>query len=143
VNRLMNKFIAAPLPKDDVIVRIAGLVVMALFFVAARFYNPFESELLGCQFKNLTGYDCPTCGLSRSIFLLMNFQIGSSINYHPLGVVVVVALFFFLLKFTAELILKKEITIPWGKNTMKIFIVTMTSLAAVNWFVKLCIELSR
>jgi hypothetical protein len=139
----MKTFIAAPLSKDKALVRIAGLVIIALFFVAARFYNPFELELLGCQFKNLTGLDCPTCGLSRSIFLLMNVQIWSSIKYHPLGVVVVVALFVFLLKFTAELILKREITILWKKNAMKILVFTLTSLVAANWFVKLLIELSR
>jgi hypothetical protein len=112
-------FSAEPLTKDKAILRIAGLAIGVCFLAAARFYNPFEADLFVCQFKALTGVDCPTCGMSRSIHLLMHFQLSDALAYHPLSVVIVAALIVLLLKFTTELVVKKEITIRWEKLNHK------------------------
>jgi hypothetical protein len=136
-----RRYCAAPLSKDQVIVRIAILVMITSLIVAARFYNPFESELIGCQFKNLTGFDCPTCGVSRSMYSVMNFQIWNSIAYNPLGVMAVVGLLFSLLKMSIELLLKREISFHWKKNTLKIVLFTLTSVIAINWMIKLAAQL--
>jgi hypothetical protein len=106
-----------PLSKDKVILRVAGVAIITLFFIAARLYNPFESQLIVCQFKQLTGHDCPTCGLARSTFSLMHLHLGDSIKFNPLGVVLVGGLLVLLLKFLIELLLQREIEIPGQKIT--------------------------
>ena len=137
MDNVKEKFLVAPLSKDKAIVRIAGLTLITLFFTAARIYNPFESQTVVCQFKHLTGYDCPTCGLSRSIFSLMNFHPGDSIMYNPLGLVIGVGLFVLLLTFTIEVVLMRELRLIRKKHTVKIALITVTSLGTIHWIVKL------
>ena len=38
-----------------------------------------------CTFRNLTGWDCPGCGMTRSFISLAHGQWYESLNYHPLG----------------------------------------------------------
>jgi hypothetical protein len=139
MNERMKKYLAAPLSKDKVIMRAVGLVSIILFFAAARLYDPFHMQLVECQFKHLTGYDCPTCGLTRSVSSLMNFHIAASIAYHPLGIVLAAGLFILLLKWATELLFMTELAPPRGTAHLKMFIVIATSLLfAASWIVKLC-----
>lgn len=71
--------------------REAGL--LALVFVGAWFANPnrplpFEV----CAFKYLTGFDCPTCGLTRALCHAVHFDLAQSVSYHPAGPLVAIAL---------------------------------------------------
>jgi uncharacterized protein DUF2752 len=43
-----------------------------------------------CTFRNLTGYDCPGCGLTRSVIALLHGDVGGSLRAHPLGAIVFV-----------------------------------------------------
>jgi hypothetical protein len=38
-----------------------------------------------CTFKNLTGYPCPGCGLTRSFVCLGHGHFQEAMRYHPLG----------------------------------------------------------
>jgi hypothetical protein len=43
-----------------------------------------------CPFKVATGLPCPGCGLTRSSVALLHGDLGTSLYYHPLGVVMIV-----------------------------------------------------
>jgi hypothetical protein len=131
---------ALPLTKDKMIIRLTAVILMLAFLFAVKLYNPFESELLTCQFKNLTGYDCPTCGLSRSVYSFLSLRITDSIGYNPLGCVLVLGLFAFLVKFAAELITKKEIIIPIIKPYRKFMLFFILLLVFSTWIIKLCLK---
>jgi hypothetical protein len=128
------------LTKDRMIVRMAAVILMLSFLFAAKLYNPFESGLLTCQFKNLTGCDCPTCGLSRSVYSFLSLRISDSIGYNPLGCILVLGLFAFLIKFIIELIIKKEIIIPITKPYRKVMLIFLLLLVFSTWIVKLCLN---
>jgi hypothetical protein len=132
----MTKMIGVPLSKDKIIIRFAGIILIFAFLIAARAYNPFESELITCRFKNLTGYDCPTCGMSRSVYSLLSLNIFDSIGYNPLGSVLVLGLLALIIKFTAELITKKEIRIPITKSYRKHIILFILLLVFSTWILK-------
>ena len=136
-NSIMKKIIEVPLSKDQIIIRTAGLILILAFLVAARFYNPLESRLITCHFKELTGYECPTCGLSRSIHSLISLNIADSLGYNPLGIVLILGLFALLIKFSAELISKKEIIIHVTKSSWKLIIIFLLLLVFSTWILRL------
>lgn len=41
---------------------------------------------LKCPLKFWTGLDCPTCGLGRAVFFLLDGQWQLSWDYHPLAI---------------------------------------------------------
>ncbi|MFH1196160.1 MAG: DUF2752 domain-containing protein [bacterium] len=133
----MNKLNAVPLSKDKVILRIAGLAIITLFFVAVRFYNPFQTELLSCQFKNLTGYDCPTCGLSRSVHSFATFHFVDSLSYNPLGFVLLIGLIFLFVKILVELITRKDIQLNSKSLSGKQIGAIVFAMVLFNWIYKL------
>lgn len=133
----MSRFNATPLSKDKVIVRIAGITIIALFFVAAGLYDPFESDLLSCQFKNLTGYDCPTCGLSRSIYCLMSFRFLDSLKYNPLGPVIFIGLVMLFIKLGIELLSGKEFRIIKKNSFRRIHLISLLLILVVLYILRL------
>jgi len=61
-----------------------GLVVAALLPISVVANGPAL-----CPFKLMTGLPCPGCGMTRSVVTLLHGDLGASLFYHPLGVVVV------------------------------------------------------
>ena len=133
----MKKIIDIPLSKDQIIIRTAGLILILAFLIAARFHNPLESRLITCHFKELTGYECPTCGLSRSIYSLISLNIADSLSYNPLGIFLILGLFALLIKFSAELTSKKEIIIHVTKSSRKLIIIFLLLLVFSTWILRL------
>jgi len=124
----MKKIMYVPLSKDKVILRTAGIVLI------------FESRLITCGFKELTGYECPTCGMSRSIYSLISLNIADSIKYNPLGILLVLGLFALLIKFAAELISRKEIIVPVTKFSRKLIIISFVLLVFSTWILRLYLK---
>ena len=133
----MSKFNAMPLSKDQVIVRIACIAIIALFFMAAGLYDPFESDLFSCQFKNLTGYDCPTCGLSRSIHCLMSFRFLDSLKYNPLGPVILIGLILLFIKLGIELVSGKEFRIIEKNSFRRIHLIYLLLILVMLYILRL------
>jgi hypothetical protein len=44
-----------------------------------------------CRFKALTGLECPTCGLTRSVVSLAHGDARASVRWHPAGPLFVLA----------------------------------------------------
>jgi len=128
------------LPKDKMILRLAGIILILTFLLSALLYNPFESHLLTCHFKNLTGYDCPTCGLSRSVYSFLSLKFQDSLRYNPLGFILVSGLLIFLLKFSTEIIIKKEIVVPTTQSFRRYVVIFLLLLVLSTWIFKLCLK---
>lgn len=62
---------------------------------------------INCIFKKIFSISCPGCGLTRSIFALLNFDIKSSLYYNILGIplFIILGITYFLVIFD---IIKKE-----------------------------------
>lgn len=130
-----------PLSKDKIFIRWAGVFLVFAFLTAARLYNPFESELITCQFKDLTGYDCPTCGMSRSVYSFLSLDIIDSVRYHPLGGVLILGLLALMVRFAAELITGKEFIVPVTRSFRRFIILFILLLVFSTWALKLCMSL--
>ena len=66
---------------------LAGLIVLFLL----------PSDGVGitlCPLSNLSGLDCPSCGLTRSVSSLLHLDFSRSLAYHPLGTLALFGLLF-------------------------------------------------
>lgn len=51
----------------------------------APFGGHFTRLLFACPFKSLTGYPCPTCGVTRSALALSHFDFAGALLHYPLA----------------------------------------------------------
>lgn len=76
----------------DLVLLAAALAMLAIAWVLP----PATPENAGsgitvCRFKAVTGLDCPTCGLTRSVVALAHGDAGGSVGWHPAGPLMVAA----------------------------------------------------
>ncbi len=45
---------------------------------------------IGCPVLFITGFPCPGCGMTRAFIALLDFDIITSIHYHPLCIIVII-----------------------------------------------------
>jgi hypothetical protein len=58
------------------------IVLIVLLFVPESIIYTGTSL---CIFKNITGIQCPLCGLTRASCDLLHFRIGSALHYNPVS----------------------------------------------------------
>lgn len=86
-----------------------------------------------CMFHALTGLYCPGCGGTRAVKYLLNGQIRTSIQYHPLVVyMAVVVTAEFITWLAAKISGRSELYLGHGTC----FIYLGIAVTAVNWIVK-------
>ena len=97
-----------------------------------------------CPFKMLTGLPCPGCGMTRSVVTLLHGDLGASLFYHPLGIVIV-ALCFALVLADGWAWWRETRTVPAPSSTASLMSHLMLTPApwlalvvlTVVWFVRL------
>lgn len=71
--------------------RLVGLGAASIL-VAARLLPADGVDVPVCLYRIAFGVRCPGCGLTRSLSCAVRGMWGESVSYHPLGIVVMVAL---------------------------------------------------
>ena len=98
----------------------------------------FNHPFTPCIFKNMTGIACPSCGVTRSVLLLMHGNVESAILMNPLGLIItsimVIAPFWLLY----DVSLKKETlynSYKKAENVLKTpyIAILLFVLIAANW----------
>ncbi len=108
------------------VVPAAALLVMLSLPV---FINPGSLDLQICYFKSLTGYSCPTCGLSRSFHAVTQFHFAEAFSFHLMGPLLYLGFLCGFIKFAFESISGDEIKFRLNKGMKRI----LFSLFAVAW----------
>ena len=62
------------------------LLKLSILFILLGYYflNYHFSFSIPCFFYELTGFYCPTCGITRMLFALLNFDFIKAFNYNQL-----------------------------------------------------------
>ncbi len=92
-----------------------------------------------CLFKNVTGFPCPSCGVTRSLlmFISADFQKGFLLN--PLGLIVGVAMLIVPLWMIMDGLMHKKtfaeffFSTEQKFKTKKIFYIPALTLILLNW----------
>jgi len=66
------------------------LCIVVMYLLPQSFV--FDGPLF-CPIKRILGIECPTCGMTRAVYLLLHGNIKQSIEFNPLGIIVVLMLF--------------------------------------------------
>lgn len=113
---------------------------LVYFFVAgASALFAYVLHLLGrlpqlpCVFKTVTGYPCPTCGTTRSILHLLQWDIVSAFLYNPLfflaGIVFIAwGIYGFYILFSG-----KKVKVTFTKNEGRFLKWGIWILFILNW----------
>lgn len=69
---------------------LVSLLFFLIFAISISFLLPLETEsehwFTICWWKHLTGWDCPGCGLTRSVICFFRGDFSQSWEYHPYGI---------------------------------------------------------
>ena len=122
----INKFTESSELKKRILWIAALLVILFVLFIS----NPEKISLTRCLFHKTTGYSCPSCGLSRSLYAASHFNLQESIHFHLMGPIIYFIILILLVKFSFEIIARKEIQLKVEPIIIKICLFVFLGL----WF---------
>ena len=105
-------------------------VLFFILLILSLFIDPREASVLNCNFKSLTGYGCPTCGLSRSFYASANLNIIEAFSYHLLGPLFFFSIVVLFIKSATEIALKKKIILTIHSSIAKATLIILM----ITWF---------
>ncbi|MDH7481296.1 MAG: DUF2752 domain-containing protein [Armatimonadota bacterium] len=70
--------------------KLASVASFPVLIVAAKFF-PYEHMPGICVFYKLTGYPCPTCGMTRSVIALTRLDFHKAFAYNALAPLLIAA----------------------------------------------------
>ena len=106
---------------------------LALLIPLASTTHGFANGPILCPFRLLTGYECPTCGTTRSLGSLIQGDVVGALNNNPLGIVVAVAIMWFVFANRSFLSFAKRIRAWWDETSrvQQVFVVSV--LCSALW----------
>jgi hypothetical protein len=119
------------LNQKDLLNRIVLVGIILMMILCSFFIDPNKVNLTKCYFKQVTGLNCLTCGLTRSFYALMRFQFAQSFRFHLMGPILFGGLILILLTSIFEIILKKKFFKAMNPKYVNITI----SLFVTTWLI--------
>ena len=135
-------YTSRPMPAKKILPKAIIMSFLLSVFLVTAFINPEKTKLLTCQFKNLTGYSCPTCGLTRSFHAFSHLNFQESFRFHLLGPVIYVALLFILIKLSLEVTARKEIRLNINPGEYRIIFFLFFGALFCFWITRLVYEIN-
>jgi len=68
----------------------SAICLIVMYFIPQNFI--FNGPIY-CPIKKIIGIECPTCGMTRAIYLLLHGNIKQSLEFNLLGLIVTLMLF--------------------------------------------------
>lgn len=127
---MLNSHSIKKLPRSVLPGKVYWAVGLLGILLVPVFLNPVESGWQVCYFKLMTGYSCPGCGMSRSLYAFSHFRLQESFHFHMMGPIIYASLLLLLLKFSFEAVSGRDISLKPNSLILKIVIAAFVSL----WF---------
>ena len=118
---------------------IAGLLLAII--IVSVYFDPANYTITDCSFKEITGYSCPSCGLTRSFHASANLNIAQAFAFHLLGPVFLLGSILLFLKFTIESVYGKTIKLKLNRYVIKTGILIIVLTWIIYWIVRFVFEL--
>jgi len=83
--------------------RIVFLLVFLGILLFSHFSDPFETNIFSCEFKEHTGKECLSCGMTRSLHATSHLDFTKAMDYHFAGPLLYIFILVYTLKMTVEL----------------------------------------
>ncbi|MEI7437009.1 MAG: DUF2752 domain-containing protein [bacterium] len=113
-----------------------ALVLAALALLAIAIAHLPESWIPACKFHLLTGWPCPSCGMTRAMRLLVGGQLAEAFREQPLMVLLCcTAALVFLYSVTVSLLRQPRLRITaWPRAATLAVWALLLSLVLTNWW---------
>lgn len=109
-------------------------IVGGYFFVGVSAYLQTQNHPTVCIFKNITGYPCAGCGITRGTILLFRGQFIESILLNPVAIVINVFAIFTFVMISRDLLLNKsDFHTLSTKKINPYFLAVLVVLVILNW----------
>jgi hypothetical protein len=124
---------------------ISIIAVVCVIFIGAFAYidndtayiNIFDiqtREIGRCVYRENFGIECPSCGLTRSFICIEDFNIGRSLDYNRVGILVYL-IFFLLLIYNILSLFKAKYAWIFGR-VLAIYSISVAVLLFGSWILK-------
>ncbi len=117
--------------------RIVPAAAILAVLLVSLLLDPTEVSYPSCLFKSITGYNCPTCGLTRSFYAMSHLNISEAFVFHLMGPPVYTVLLLFFLKFTYESFSGKDVWININPKIKKYSVICFFMVWFSYWILKL------
>ena len=111
----------------------AGLLAILVF---SAVIDPDQNDFLPCFFKEITGYSCPSCGLSHSFYAVSHLHFMAAFQFHFMGPAIYFIFLLLFIKYSIEVFIKKEFRFKFNPFVVKSFIVIFVGLWLVYWILR-------
>jgi len=108
-------------------------VLFSILLTMTLFIDPRDISALSCQFKSTTGYNCPTCGLSRSFFAFAHLNFSDAFSYHLFGPLLYLSIVILFFKSVGEIVSNKKFSVAISAKFFRIFIVIIATGWLIFW----------
>ena len=105
---------------------VSGLFIYVLYLLGRFPQFP-------CVFKTVTGYPCPTCGTTRSVFHLLHFDIVTAFLYNPLFFLGGIVFGIWVIYGFYMLFSRKKVEVTFTKNESRFLKWGIFLLFILNW----------
>lgn len=115
--------------------------ILLVFLIFPFFTNLGSTGVFACKFHQLTGLSCPTCGMSRSLYELTQFNLLESFKLHLFGPIVYILAIFLFFKLFLEIISGKSLTVGVSARIIKNTLIALGISWIVYWLVRMLMEI--
>ena len=111
------------------------------FLVFPYLTNSGSTGYLECSFHQLTGLSCPTCGMSRSLYELSQFNILESFKMHLFGPVIYLLAVILFIKLSIEVIIGSTFKFEVNSIVIKRTFVAFGVIWVIYWLTRMASEI--
>jgi hypothetical protein len=115
-------------------------VLATIFFILVLMpflVKPGDLPFFTCRFYELTGHDCLTCGLTRSLNSVSHGHIGHAFGFHLFGPIIYFIWIGLFLRLSIEMAIGKKIRIHAPSLYKKGALFFLAGIWIIYWIVRL------
>ena len=108
-----------------IIINAAVLISIPLFLTYVRIVRRINSPLLYCPLHDIFKIYCPTCGMTRALYSLLNGNIPASLRYNPFLIIGAVTFVAADVIAASEIALNRKNACRWLPAAVVVFLICM------------------
>ncbi|KAA3618286.1 MAG: DUF2752 domain-containing protein [Calditrichaeota bacterium] len=124
------------LQKTEKVNKAYGLLFFSAIFISLFLIDPINQEISSCYFLEITGHNCPTCGMTRSFYSMTNADISGAFSFHYFGPIIFFILILAIIKFSLEIFFNKNLNIIKNYKYLFVPILIFVSIWIGIWSIK-------
>ncbi len=133
--------IITKLKPDQRLIRFCLAGILFTIILLSIYFDPVNYSISECAIKQITGYSCPSCGLTRSFHAGANLNIAQAIAFHIMGPLLLLGIVILFLKFSIESVSGNTVQIKIKRSISKTALLLIGIIWLVFWIWRIILEM--